>query len=375
VTTPTTRLPSLDGLRGVASVVVLVHHAFLLIPWASDVYLLARQPTGIGWWLTYTPMHLGWAGTEAVYLFFVLSGLVLTFPVLRGAVDWGRYYPSRIVRLYLPVAGAVVFAALTGLFFARDAVIGSGWIQNHPPSYGLSQMISDATLIGGISNTITPLWSLVWEVFFSLLLPVYIAIAHRTRPWIVVVVSLALIAAGAAVGSQLLIHLPMFAIGVALAYGWSGLSARAAVVNASRWSWLFWLAAAAASVLMATSRWLLIPVNPVLAGYTTPLVVVGVAGFVIVAAFSPLARAVLSLRAVVWLGAVSFSLYLTHEPLLLAMAHFFPTSPKLAGAVGILVALPLAWLFHRLVERPTHRLAQRLAGRPPIVEERVSQSA
>jgi len=77
---PTFRYTSLDGLRGLASLVVLVHHCFLISPQLAA----AVDSNGTGpfeswvWWVTFTPVHLLWAGQEAVIVFFILSGFVLT---------------------------------------------------------------------------------------------------------------------------------------------------------------------------------------------------------------------------------------------------------------------------------------------------------
>ncbi|WP_368259248.1 acyltransferase family protein, partial [Blautia wexlerae] len=75
---PRFRLRSLDGLRGLAAVIVLVHHALLVIPALAAPYYGQTVQPGLPWLLVHTPLHLLWAGTEAVYLFFILSGLVLT---------------------------------------------------------------------------------------------------------------------------------------------------------------------------------------------------------------------------------------------------------------------------------------------------------
>lgn len=78
-------MQSFDGLRGVAAVVVLIHHSLLTVPSLASAYY-PTTVTAIAWsksWLiTYTPLHLIWAGTEAVCLFFILSGFVLTLPTL-----------------------------------------------------------------------------------------------------------------------------------------------------------------------------------------------------------------------------------------------------------------------------------------------------
>lgn len=63
------------------------------------------NPASATWWLAFTPVHLVWAGTEAVLVFFVLSGFVLAGPLPQRARRdrWATWYASRLVRLYLPV--------------------------------------------------------------------------------------------------------------------------------------------------------------------------------------------------------------------------------------------------------------------------------
>ena len=90
-----------------------------------------RDFHGVVWWVTFTPFHILWAGSEAVAVFFVLSGFVLTRAAAGTSFSWRAYYPSRLLRLYLPVAGALVFALVTILVFPRKVVLtGHGGLIN-----------------------------------------------------------------------------------------------------------------------------------------------------------------------------------------------------------------------------------------------------
>ena len=183
--TPTPRMPerftSLDGLRGVAAVVVLIHHALLTVPFLARAYYpdLPPVPKGsLAWWLTYSPLHLAWAGTEAVFLFFVLSGFVVTLPALRSpSFDWVAFYPRRIVRIYGPVAVAVAFGLVAVLLVPRfnERALGH-WMNQRPNDISVSDVLSDLTLIDGTSGLVSPLWSLQWELLFSAFLPLFVVL-------------------------------------------------------------------------------------------------------------------------------------------------------------------------------------------------------
>lgn len=219
----TSRLTQLDGLRGLAAAVVVIHHCFLVAPIFGQQDSARRASTKEWtWWVEYTPLHLFWNGGAAVLVFFVLSGFVLAIPFLNPLreITWLQYYPRRLVRLYLPVWGAVFFAVSTLLLIPRQAEsTHSWWINRHDVPLALKPVIADLVLIRGTSWYNSPLWSLQYEVIFSLLLPVVLVLAIKlSRVWPALILLLfVMVHIGESRGIGMLQYLPIFGIGVVLA--------------------------------------------------------------------------------------------------------------------------------------------------------------
>ncbi|MEO6411873.1 MAG: acyltransferase [Pedococcus sp.] len=365
-TAAVSRLRALDGLRGVAAVVVLLHHAFLTVPALARPYYVAEaadRDSPLVWALIHTPLHLAWAGTEAVYVFFVLSGLVLALPVLRSAssFSWLEYFPRRAARLYLPIVAAVLWGLLLVWLVPRDNTASRGlWMRARPNEASWSGVAHDLTLLGGESHLISPLWSLQWELWFSLLLPLYVlgAVLSRRLPvWVPVAGLVGMVTAGVFVHSRALVHLPMFAIGVIVASRLPELAHRAAPIRSRGWATI----AVGATVLITSHWWLLaMTTNTLVLRLTTPLALLGATGYVLTVAFCPQARRWLETTPIQWLGTISFSLYLVHEPIVVALAFLLgPGSGPLLVVLAIPISLLAGWLFYRLVELPAHHASRR----------------
>lgn len=364
-TAPVSRLRALDGLRGVAAVVVLLHHAFLTVPVLARPYYVteaADRGSPLVWALIHTPLHLAWAGTEAVYVFFVLSGLVLALPVLRsGSFSWLEYFPRRAARLYLPVAAAVLWGLLLVWLVPRDNTASRGlWMRARPNLPSWSGVAHDLTLLGGESHLISPFWSLQWELWFSLLLPLYVlgvALTRRLPVWLPVAVLVGMVTAGVFLGSRALVHLPMFAIGVVIASRLPELTHRAASIRPRGWV----LAGVGATILVTSHWWLLaLTTDSAVLRLGTPLALLGATGYVLTVALCPQAQRWLETAPVQWLGMISFSLYLVHEPIVVALAFLLgPGSGPLLVTLAVPVSLLAGWLFYRVVELPAHHASRR----------------
>lgn len=362
------RVSSLDGLRGVAALIVVVQHCALVSPalaagyYGGDVGGLANQIA------LYSPLHLFWGGAEAVVVFFVLSGVVLVRAMRSSRFTWGSYFPSRLVRLWLPVVGAVALGylllAVLPTIFPKLAGTGtsSPWL-DRPFGYPFEAVAQDLALLGGTSGIVSPLWTLRWEIIFSLLLPVLAFAARLIPAWLFGVVCIALSATGAATHVAALQYLPIFGVGVALAFMWERLD-RAGTGIRRGGSAVAWTAGLIAIVLAMTSKWTLRPVldDAIVTPVSQVLIVSGAAALVYAAARCRPLNRLLSIKPIAWLGAVSFSLYLVHEPFVVTYAHL-TGSAKLTLLLAVPTALLAAWLFWLVLERPVHHLSRRVRDR------------
>lgn len=349
---------------------MLLYHV-LALNWPSlqDGVYLKPGLNPVANLLIFSPLHIAWLGAEAVFLFFVLSGFVLTKAATRPDFHWGAYYPSRIVRLYGPVLAAIAFAWLTYVLIPHTVTPSTPpSIAGLPTGYPLTDILHDATLLGGTSNAIGTLWSLQWEVVFSLALPAYLLVVRR-HPIVATIIASAVCLLGWANNDLATSYLPMFFFGALLAQYWEPLKRAFRFLAAPRW----WAhpAGAALTLIAATGLTSFFVLGRPLELHginarvvTLPLVLVGIALLIITAVnWRPLSR-LLTTRPLLFLGTISFSLYLIHRPIMIAAAFLLGTG-TVATIVVVIASIALATGFYFAFERPMHRLAQRIARSIP----------
>src|SRR6478735_6063641 len=363
-----TRVTQLDGLRGLAALVVVACHALSTLPDIGRV-VAGDRTAGLSSseaWAVFSPLHILWNGTPAVHVFFVLSGFVLILPFTRsGAVRrWAPYYAKRLLRLYLPAWASLVLAvALIALIPRSASPLQSVWADMYVTDPSVGQFLKDALLLLNASTINTPLWTLKYEVAFSLLLPAYVVAAVRWRNlWhLKLGIALALAVAGGVLRLEWLIYLPIFAIGAIFG------AERERIRELTRsWPRLLWLLVAAAGLFLANAEWISRE-QPIVG--VEAVVTVGATLLVLVFLLCGSAKKLGDTPAAQWLGRVSFSLYLVHLPIILAAATLLRgVSLPLGLVLGVAASFGVAELFFRYVERPAHRLSV-AAGR--AVERRI----
>lgn len=345
------QIPSLDGIRALAVTLVFLSH-----------HELERViPGGLG-----------------VTVFFVLSGYLIStlmrseFAVTR-TVDFRGFYLRRLLRLMPPLVCVVALAGTLATFGLIDGGFSTGGLLAVLFYYG--NYFAIANDFSGLPDGLGVVWSLAVEEHYYLLYPPLAVVLLRSGR------------RGLSIGVLLAL--------CALVLGWR--------------CWLVWQGVSADHVTMATdTRVDAILVGCLMALWRNPwidpvpaadgrrdAVVLVVCVAVLLwsflyrdeffrltvrytlqsAAIAPLiylavARAQhwafrwLSAKPLVYIGTISYTVYLSHHVILLLVARHWPGLGWLATALlAIALTLAVAEPIRRWVELPCARLRQRLHGR------------
>lgn len=178
------RVLSLDGLRGLGALMVfLLHIDIMVLPFGERGGVPSLFP-----------------GSASVIVFFILSGIVLSLVPFKhmkdGGYDWLSYFPRRVVRLCVPLFTAIALGIVAGFVAWR---IGSTSRSALAIAYdgGLQRVVHDIlmqfdvlfnisddgqNLFGAsLMRVNSPVWSMSWELWFSLTLPLAIWCVSRIR--------------------------------------------------------------------------------------------------------------------------------------------------------------------------------------------------
>ena len=323
--------PSLDGLRAIAIIVVVSVHTF-------------RWPTD---------------GTLGVDLFFVLSGFLITTLLLEehastGAITLRGFYGRRVRRLGPALLALLIIYTAVTLVRWPSGVVATHLI------FPLTWTTNLAMAGGGtgVGDGLQHLWSLAAEEQFYLLWPVVLILLLRGRrgllvPILVVIGGICLIGqvqAGFGPETAWMEYSPMLRSANSLIAGCMAaliLDSRAAdrAVGLARAAWI-----PAAALCLVLLVWT--PTN-LYGGWIT--LFAASAAVLVVRALdqtSLVARA-LSSRPMVYVGKLSYSLYLWHLPILVAVGISVASLPVKLGADA--VAVCAAMLSYRFIEQPFRR--------------------
>jgi peptidoglycan/LPS O-acetylase OafA/YrhL len=380
---PNHHYDELDSLRGLAAMTVVITHF-------TNLFLVQSGP--FVWWgqfirsMGVTPLSVLFAGHEAVMLFFIHSGFVLSLQFMKGrSINYGGFAIRRIFRIYVPYLVTLIVAlACCGFLYGGHIADLSNWF-NTPWSEGISTntVASHVIFIGSFrSDRFDPvLWSLVHELRISFLFPFLVALllkgtwkrnllAALAMSFVGTAGTLALLKFKIHVDYLLTVHyISMFIAGFLLAqninpiYGWYRRLGRLARLGLAGGGFCLYTFSH-----MLPGRLKYFEDLPIATGATL---------MVITAVCSIRTSAILRRPVLRFLGNISYSLYLYHAVVLLALTHLlYGKLPigfvlAIAGAATILVS----WLSYRWVELPairwgklcSSRLEQRKVVEPKVL--------
>lgn len=332
------QIAELDGVRGILSIWVVFYHSLTI----SGLY--DKVPEKLASLLD---------GSNAVKVFIIMSGFVITRLILISQESYTKFILRRWLRLYPTYAIAIILSVLLQLV---------GWMPIRVSGDStLAYAISHITMLFGAlpngfpgagSAILNPTWSISLEWQFYLIAPLLIGMFKGMR-------SAALISAiclsSSRIISPLLYHMGLkFGSGFIvseLGLFWVGM------VSFLLYRYFCIDQKGARSIILSTffGALIFLPYEPNI-GVLTWLFILLLIFF-----FPQLASRFFANKHLVYLGAISYPVYLLHEPFMWAGVKVAGETLDKIGLslllfVGsLIIVLPLSGLVHSYVEKPIIR--------------------
>lgn len=381
------RIESLDSLRGISSMVVVIFHCLLVFPFFQYANY-SQEYTNIFWKIIFiTPLQSLFAGLPAVLLFFILSGFVLSLPFIKNtAPNYWTYIIKRFCRIYVPYMVIMVISVILVSLFANykdieslSPIYNSRW--DHPVT--LKAMISYVVMIShDMTNVNGVVWTLYHEMRISLFFPFLMIpiIKYNWKKALIVTV-------GSVIGvwtifrilialidnkysqlflyefSDTLYYSGFFILGAILAKCREPICTKLKTFKSASIFSLLLLA-----LLLINYKWLYEFYN---------IDDISIFGYFLIRDITPSLGIILLFSLVlaipnfnrfltkspfVWLGKISYSLYLIHIPVIMLSCIYLSKLVPFIAAIFMapLLSLPVAALTYRFVELPSIELGKRL---------------
>ena len=353
--------PSLHALRGLAATAVLIFHWYQFFPAATD----AIRPVALAGTILDPTIYVGF-GWMGVPLFFVLSGYLLGGQVIHAQLDASflkRFWLRRFLRIYPAVWAELLILLLVGTFLV--GLISTQGMATLPLQFLL--WINLPPFMAEPINLVW--WTLPVELSFYLLLPL-LGLLVRRISWNRLLLAAVMITLGWRAGwflstdtdnyleiLPILDSLPGVLLTFMLGFSMNFLPSQLSV-SQRRWGVLF-----SSSVLLMLMQWQLVLNDVYWTGHWIlviwpPMIALPIAGLVYFLREPIPEWQWLEQRWLVWLGHVSFGIYLWHFQVMRVLVLVYPdfwdttAASMLALIISLSATLALAALSYYLIEKP-----------------------
>jgi peptidoglycan/LPS O-acetylase OafA/YrhL len=370
------RLEYLDSARGLAAIFVVWGHFLFQYGVQDNIPAIAHSP-----------LRIFYNAIPAVSFFFVLSGMVLSFKYFAKPVpiNYKEYVIARLFRIYPAFLVVLLISFIIQAFFYKQAANispiadGRDFWAGTIPAVGLMKEAFLFLNLQGSSSLVSQRWSLIVEIQISLLMPFMVLIAQRGIKWLFAFAFCIIIFLHDAFSSIYFMH---FALGLFIAYRYKEIISRWS--EAGKLSRIIFFTA---GLLLYNYRYMIpylqqavLPgqVYASIAGNELIIRVsegVGAAILLMSLVGSDLLKKILSHKYLTFIGRVSYSIYLCHFIILLAItpycimflnnagvSHRF-TLLGIALVITTILVLALSVILYYLVEKPFIRTGKMVASK------------
>jgi peptidoglycan/LPS O-acetylase OafA/YrhL len=365
------RVPEVDGVRGLAMLMVLIYHAWEFADRTSLTIPIIGVSLG-------SVLELLPAGVD---LFMVLSGFCLFLPICRGnreqiTFDAKKYVKRRLRRIIPPYYAAILFALiLPNILVILFLILGkeAKW-QSIPSIFQLVTHLTFTHLFfvetwDGITGAF---WSLGLEAQFYLVFPLVVFFYKKFGiqvVWWMLLISV-LYRVGVAIGfeitnnntdnfspfrflwdTNLVGRWMQFAAGIWAAYFISEQWKNNRIIDAKYGGLLLLAAVAIFSVSSIQLPKLLqyLPIRDVLLALSYASLLIAVC------ATATQFKAFFGSRVMTWLGYVSYTIFLIHQPVIYYLGQFVNRFTQIDGVTKFLVILIGGFIATLLITLPFFR--------------------
>jgi peptidoglycan/LPS O-acetylase OafA/YrhL len=357
IVVPMKRDSALDAIRGLAALSVVLFHIRGFPPFNlfnSEQAMLYRTIS---------------LGHEAVVLFFVMSGYVLFLQMQKQKISYFEFILKRIARIYPAYMVAILISITMQLIFhpipnpKYHEWINVVWTESLTAKLLFEHF--SLLLPGYRDNLDSAVWSLAYEMRLSLFFPVIYYLAKKNKWTFILFISCLFLVADVlildlsgrtggwanahATWSHTLAYVIDFSIGACLAQFREKIS-----ISLTKVKGLALAAFGSGIVVYQLSYYVSFrEVDFYTLGWHLTLII-GVVLILVGATNSSVVRRVLNLPMFVWLGTISYSLYLLHEIVFESVLRSIGPEHVAGKAmlVVVVVSLIVATISYRCVELP-----------------------